>query len=209
MAKIYGQLEKAQLELLASDPGTSGTGMVYYNTATEQMRLKQSFGWISIGDGGGGSSLMWIEDADAPLSAVESNNRVYLFQAGLTQSLYALIRVPSSYTAGKPISLRLGFYTPDTSGTVLIQTVSTLIRSGVDAVTTTANQRTSTNAAATVPAQSQVPSAITLDLTDTAGKINSISVAPNDYIKVSLKRGTDTAVSDARVPVYGTEVTFK
>lgn len=152
---------------------------------------------------------MWVEDSLAPVSDIESNNLVYFFRASAQQSLYALLKVPSGYTAGKPVALRLAFYSPDTSGTALIQSVTTLIRMGVDSVSSTTNQRTSTNAAVTLSGSTQnIPQSLILDLSDSSGKINSVSIAPGDYIKVQLTRGTDTATSDVRVPVFGTEVTF-
>lgn len=160
--------------------------------------------------GGGGGSLQWIEDTDSPIPAVENSNRIYSFAAGITQNLYALIRVPNSYVAGSPINLRMVFYSPDTSGTVLIRAQATLIRTGTDAITSTTNQRTTTNSSVNLAtaALANKPYNVTLDISNTDGTINSVGVSAGDLIRVRLYRDTDTAASDVKVPVYGADVTF-
>jgi hypothetical protein len=50
MAKIYGQLEKAQLEMLASDPSSPVEGMIYYNTTNKTIKLYQGSSWLTIAD---------------------------------------------------------------------------------------------------------------------------------------------------------------
>ena len=164
--------------------------------------------------GGGGGSLSWTEDVDSPTPIVENSNQVYAFQSlttlpgGGAQSLYALVLVPTSYIAGNQIKLKTSFYSPDSSGTALVQSVATLIRTGTDAITSTANQRTSTNTAVTLSAGTvNIPQAVTLDLTSATGTINGVAVAAGNLIQVKLTRGTDTATSDLKLPVYGTEMT--
>lgn len=163
----------------------------------------------SSAGGGGGGSLQWIEDVDAPLPAVENNNQVYQFQAGLSQNLYALIRVPNSYTGGA-INLRMVFYSPDVTGTVLMRAQATLIRTGTDAISSTTNQRTTTNSSVNLAtsALANKPYSTIFDISSTTGQINSTSISAGDLIKVRIYRDTDTATSDVRVPVYGAEVTF-
>lgn len=160
--------------------------------------------------GGGGGSLEWVEDVNAPTPIVEFSNRVYQYQSGLGQGVYALIRVPTSYTVGNPIKLKFGVYSPDSSGTALMQTLATLIRSGTDAMSSTTNQRTSTNTAISLAVGTvNIPQAVVADLTDGSGRINLVAVNPGDFINVELFRGTDTGASDLKVPVYGAEVTFQ
>ena len=48
MAKIYGQLEKAQLELLASAPADAPTGYVFYDTSSDQMKIKTPSGFSTV-----------------------------------------------------------------------------------------------------------------------------------------------------------------
>lgn len=161
----------------------------------------------SGGGGGGGGSLQWIEDINAPLAAIENKTRVYLFNPGSAQELHAAIRVPSSYQAGTQIKILILWYSGDSSGTGLLQSVSTLIRTGVDQVTSTTNQRTSTNSAVTLSAGTQnEPQAVELDLTSASGQINSVSVSAGDLIFVRLTRGTDTATGEIKFLPYAAEV---
>jgi hypothetical protein len=48
MAKIYGQLEKAQLENLAADPASPPTGYVYFNTTSSTFRFYNGSGWKTV-----------------------------------------------------------------------------------------------------------------------------------------------------------------
>lgn len=188
---------------------TRKEGTILYGTDTGKFYRDNGSSLAGLGGGGGGSALMWIEDANAPLALFENNSRVYAFESGLAQLLYATIRVPLSYTAGDPINLRMVYYNADTSGNALITAVATLVRTGTDLMSSTTNQRTSTNAAVTMSGATQnIPQALVLDLTSSTGTINSVAVAAGDIIKVSITRGSDTATSDIKVPVFGAEVTF-
>lgn len=161
--------------------------------------------------GGGGGSLFWVESTNAPTTTVDAANaRVYAFTSGLAQALYAQVRVPSGYIAGNPVSLKTTFYSPDSSGTALVQCVATLVRPGTDAYNSTTNQRTSTNSAVTLGAGTvNIPQAVVCDLSDSTGHVNAVSLAAGNIINVKLTRGTDTAASDLQVPVFGTEVAFQ
>jgi len=158
--------------------------------------------------GGGGGAIRWIEDALAPIPSIENQAQVYLYEAGLTQNLYADIRVPNGYVAGGAINLRLPYYSPNTSGTALIRTQATLIRMGISAITSTTNQRTSTNSAVTLSGAANLVRAVVLDLSSVTGTINSVAIAAGDIIRVRLYRDADTATSDIRALVYGAEVSF-
>ena len=156
----------------------------------------------------GSGSIEWVESSNAPVASIDStNNRVYAYGNGLGQNLYAVIKVPSSY-GGSPIKMKMDFYSPDASGTVLMQTVSTLVRTGVDPYNDSANQRTSTNAAITLTI-SDILLSNTFDLTDSSGKINGITVSPGDLIYLKLTRGTDTATSAVQNLVYGVEMLYQ
>jgi hypothetical protein len=166
---------------------------------------------IGSGGGGGGGSLQWIEDENAPLTDIEYFQRVYKFQVGLAQCLYAGIKVPDSYVAGNPINLILGVYSPGTADFILMQTVSTLIAEGT-AFSSTTNQHTSINAEVELDAPARARMLVSLDLTDGSGLINGVGVAAGDLIKVKLTRtatsGTDSS-EDVRAIVYDAEVTFE
>lgn len=299
MAKIYGQLERAALEVLSSDPAQGVTGRAWWNSTTGQIKIddgavisnvlrndqKCVFGtsgtagnnirfnraasgvlqlvtgadttaegslstalaqlsfkhegytdagkpaagrpgriiwitdlltflgdngtsWNPIGGGGGGSSLNWIESANnAPITDTENNFKVRLFESGQAQKIYAAFKVPTSYTAGRQINLKVPYYSPDSSNTALLSTVATLIRKGTDAVTTTTNQRTSTNTATTLTVANKLLDHV-CDLTDTSGAINSVAVSAGDIILIELTRGTDSSTSDIRGLIESAEVTL-
>lgn len=163
----------------------------------------------SSSGGGGGSSIIWEEQALAPTASWDNNVKLYLFEQGLTQYLYTVIRVPQSYTAGNQINLRALWYSAGTSNNALLQTLTTLIRSEVDAISSTTNQRTSTNAAVTLSAgTANEPQKTVFDLTDASGQVNSVAVSAGDLLIVRLTRGSDTSANDINFVANASEVTF-
>jgi hypothetical protein len=158
--------------------------------------------------GGGGGSLKWIEAANAPVMSVENNAEIYAFEAGLDQYLYADVRIPSGYTAGAQVSLKLTYYTSATSNTGLLTALSTLVRTGTDAITSTTNQRTSTNAAVTFSGSANLLRSVTFDLSSSIGEINSVAIAAGDLVRVRVTRGTDTSTADINALVFGAEPSF-
>lgn len=198
----------------AAKGSAAADGDAYYNTTDDVVRVYQNGVWTDLGSGsgggGGGSSLKWIEGLASALPTYEHGVEAYLFESGGGQSLYALVKVPASYIPGNPINLRTSFYSPDVVGTVLLQAIATLIRTGQDAISSSTNQHTSTNSALdlSTSALADKPYAVDLDLSSSDGEINNVAVSPGDLIKVQLMRGTDTAASDVRALVYGSEVTF-
>lgn len=162
------------------------------------------------GGGGGGSALIWSEPANAPIKDFVNNVDVYLFGAGLAQELYTLIRVPSSYSAGSPIKLLIEWYSADTSGNVLMAAQSTLIRAETDAITSTTNQRTTTNSAVSLAAgTANEPQKVILDVTSTTGQVNSVAVSAGDLLIIRLYRdASDTATGDVNFILNACEATF-
>lgn len=188
--------------------GAAADSNAYYNSTTDRVRVYANGAWANLGSGGGGGSIQWIEDADAPIAAVENKARVYLFESSLGQQLHTVFRIPASYQAGTQISMRALWYSDGTANDVLMQTVATLIRPGTDAITSTTNQRTSTNSAVTLSAGTvDEPQSITLDLTSSNGQINAVGVSAGDLILVTLLRGTDTSTSEVKFLPYASEVT--
>lgn len=197
-----------------------GSGSLLYLVPSGQDRTFQCYAngttagtWDtsnSANSGGGGGSLQWIEDGNSPTPGLDAaENRIYNFDNGAGQLLYAAIKVPKSYSVGDQIFLLLPFYSPDSSGTALMQTVSTLIRPGTDTFSSTTNQRTSTNSAISLGAGTvNIPQMVSFDLTDSSGNINGVPVAASNVIYIALTRGTDTGASDLSVMVYAAEVTF-
>mgnify|MGYP000623770394 CR=1 FL=1 len=194
-----------------STPSTPASGFykVYVKTDGRAYILSPAGIEAGLGGGGGGGSLKFVERGNSPNLEVENFLEVYKFGSGLAQELYAAIRVPHTYASGSPINLRGLIYNGDTSNNILMRTQSTLIRSEVDEVTSTANQRTSTNSAITMSsANDNEPQKVAFDLTSTTGQINSVSVSGGDLIIVRLYRDTDTATGDINFIHLATEVTF-
>lgn len=162
------------------------------------------------GGGGGGSALDWQESGSiAPTPINENNLSVYEFDNGLSQSLYAVLEIPPGYNAGSAIHIYNRIYSPDSTGTLLFQTVTTLIRTGTDPMTSTTNQRTSTNSALTLSGGTvNVPQQVIYDLTDSSGNVNGVAVSAGDILIIQLTRGTDTATSSARCIQGATIPTF-
>lgn len=156
---------------------------------------------IGAGIGGGGAALVWNEsDQAAPQPIVENGISVYSYAPGnIGQALVATLFVPATYNPNSRITISNLVYSPDTTGNLLFHTLSTLIRDGVDAITSTTNQHISSNSAITLSSGTvNVPTRVIYDVTDQNGLINGIAVSPNDLIKVELMRGQDTATSKAR-----------
>lgn len=210
-----GEFKGLRLEnfTVATLPSSSGSaaGRLVFATDSGNVYVDNGSTFKLVGGGGGGGSIQWVEDADAPAASVDNHCQVYSFEDALTQNLYALIKVPSGYSAGSPIKLKVTPYCSDSSGTMLIAAQSTLIRPGTDAISSTTNRRTTTNGAITLSGGTvNVPQAVDLDITSSTGQINSVAVSAGDLILVKLYRdtATDTATGNVLVPVYGAEVTF-
>ena len=166
---------------------------------------------IGAGLGSGGSALTWQESAPVtPNPAIANNIEVYEYAPGnIGQALVAILEVPTGYNMGTPITIYNRVYSGDTSGTVFFQTLSTLIRVGVDKMDSTTNQHISTNVPLTLtPATQWVPTAVQYDITDTGGLMNGVGVSPGDLIIVELLRGADTAPSKAMAIVFATIPSF-
>jgi len=199
---------------VASLAKTAGTALFGAVTLTEGagISITQVGNALTLAatSSGGGGSLQWVEGPSAaPLpETTAQGDQVYQYLAGGGQDLFALVRVPNGYTAGSQIRMRALAYAPGVAGNLLMLTQATLIRTGTDPVTSTTNQRTSTNTAFTVPGTANVPTAIVFDLSSATGQINAVAVAAGDLIRVRLYRDTDTLADDAALPVYGFEVSF-
>lgn len=163
------------------------------------------------GGGGGGGSLKWRAGATdpSPVEEIEFDQDVFKFVAGDGQTLLAIVRVPASYNAGSPISMDMDFYSPSTSNNFQFSTVSTLIRTGTDAVSSTTNQNTSTPAALTNSGAANKLRSITFELSNSTGLINSVAVAAGDEIRIKLTRSAvDTDTADVRMVPDSTQVRF-
>jgi hypothetical protein len=167
-------------------------------------------GTIGGGGGGGGGNFAWRNiGLPAPNETIEYNRFIYkfMFNSG-GQTLGVSFRVPSSYTVGNPISLDLDIYSPSTSGTNLLLMDLFYFASGSAANSPTAT-RTSTNTVVTLSAPANKITKITLDVTDSLGKISGNSVQPNEEIVIYLYRGTDSDTADIRMIPDAAQVRLK
>lgn len=163
---------------------------------------------FGAGGGGGGSALKWYASgAKAPYLTISSNLEVAQFSNGETQEYFAAYRVPASYEAGTQITVKIMSYSANSSGTILMKTLSTLIRTATDVVSSTTNQHTSTTASYTASGTTQNKIVeTTLDITDATGLINSVAVSAGDVILIKLYRDTDTATGEVNLFPYSSEV---
>jgi hypothetical protein len=213
--KIQGADVKTEAELISAGATASSLirdTQIYISANSINKTLDDAIIDGDVSGGGGGGSMKWIEGVPSANVIKEADVEVHTFSladAG-SQFLYAMVRVPTTYQAGKQIKCKIPVYSVDSSGTFLIQSVARLIRTGTDTFSTTANTRTSSNTAITASGANQnKPQAVELDLTSTIGEINAVAVSAGDYIIVRLQRGTDTATSDVRALTYASEVTFR
>jgi len=216
---MAGRIQKQDVKTLTELTNAGGAAsdliqdtQIYVSALSLNKQLSQAIEDGDLSGGGGGGSLQWLEADISPLPAIENQMRVYLYSAASSplQYLDAAIRIPTRYQMGKQIQLRMPFYSPDSSGNVLLQTISYLIRSGTDPVSSTTNSRTSTNSAVTLSSGTvNKPQAVVFDLTSATGQINAVSVSAGDVIRFRLYRNaSDTATSDVRAMVLAAELTF-
>lgn len=208
----------------APDNGDGVDGDFYIDDADDfELYHKESGVWVAQGslkgdtgpagaDGAAGSGAgtpEWYESANSPEKIFESGLEVYHFIPAGAQELYTAIRVPASYSAGDPIHMNILALSVAGSGTILLRAEATLIRSEVDAFTSTTNKRTTTNSAITMDASNDFePQKISLDLSSSIGQINTVDISAGDLIKVRLYRDTDTATENIKFIPTGTEVLF-
>jgi hypothetical protein len=198
---------------------TSGTVTLQVNQAAALIYDAAQSRWVFEGSassgGGGGGSLTWVVPTDGtePISIVEDGAQKYSFEQG--QQLYAAIRVPQSYVAGTQINMYLPWQTTNSSGTVQMNTITTLLRAantgpGTDNFNSTTNQYTDSGTGFAL--DGTYPSKVcgqVCDLTSSTGTINSVAVSPGDLLMVALKRSSgDTLANDIKVAVHATEVKF-
>lgn len=207
-AGTTGDMSDAALADITEEATPAALDFVLGFLATGEIR-KFDVANISSGGGGGGGSLRFVEGANSPIKTFENEIEVYEYEPGMGQALYLAVRVPSTYLAGSPINLRILWTCAATSGDALINAVATLIRSEVDEITSTTNQRTTTNTAITLSATNDLePQKIDLDITDAFGDINGTGVSAGDLIKVKIQESSSTVGSVIKLIPDASEVSF-
>ena len=194
-----------------TDPAAPAASRLRVYNKGQNMFSREPGGAVSPlggGAGGGGGGANWVGDA---LEAEEFNEAVRQFAQSDTQQLDLYVKVPQGYLTGRQIQMFLGFYSPDTANDVRLQTVTSLIRKGQDAVDSSTNQHTANTGDLTLSAPANEYREGTVDLTDASGLINGAAVTAGDLLRVELTReapaGTE-ATSDVRFIPSSTEVKF-
>lgn len=168
--------------------------------------------WQSFGSGGGGGGGANWQPVDglAPIEGLEYGEKTLQFDQGAGQAVNLMIKVPASYVAGSPIKMRVSHFSPSNANNFKFQTLATLIRNNVDAITTTTNQRTSTNGDVLNTLANKLVQ-VEYDLTSTSGQINAVNVSAGDLILVRLSRVAPSGAEDTdivRAIPSSTEVSF-
>ena len=146
----------------------------------------------------------------SPIDTYEFTDYALLFSQGAGQQIMMFVRVPVEYLTGTQITMRVAQYSPGTSNFVKFQAVASLVRKGVDAINSIANQYVSTNGDQPL-STSNLYNDVTYDLTTTTGTINGVSINPGDLIAVTFTRVAPTGIEDAndlRMVPGTTEILF-
>lgn len=196
---------------------TASNGQWCFATDTKVMYQVIDTLLSPAGSGGGGGSLVWNLGGSTPaVYEVVDGFDFHSFDFESLQEIYAIIAVPSTYRAGKPIKLKGGqFFCNTSAGKVFFKTQTALIKSN-SVLGTYPNIRTSTNTVVTVNAVANTNNSVgDLDLTSTIGEINSVAVVAGDKLRVRLYRdnaseagGAGPASADARLLSTSLELTF-
>lgn len=167
----------------------------------------QAFG--SGGGGGGGANWQPVSGA-APTPDFEYDERIWKFEQGALQALTLWVKVPSSYLAGSPISLKLNHYSPSSTLNYKFLSTATLVRKGIDAITTSTNQRVSSNSDVVNTLSNQLTE-VTYDLSSSLGVVGAQAVSPGDILKVVVQRVAPAGsedLADLRFIPSSTEISF-
>lgn len=163
--------------------------------------------WSDPTGGGGGSGIVWVADeSQAAEEAYEFGQKVWKFDASAAYICRTRIMVPDSYQPGNQIKMKIAVYTPSTSGTLIPQTNTYLVREGTDAINSTTNSHIDSAATITNGSPAYRLNDCELDLTDASGLINGVAVSPGDMLNIGFTRDylTDTDTAAMRM-VPGTE----
>lgn len=207
----FNYLDVDEVDSPAAEPGSPSADRqrLFYRDGV--LYLKNSSGVktpVGSGGGGGGGAVWKPSEAVGSIAEFEFGNEIHKFTPSEGQKSVIWIKVPDTYVAGRQINASFNAYSPGTSGTWLLQTVATLIRTGTDAVSSTTNQRTSGNTAVTNDATANKLKAVIADITSSSGQINSVGVQPGDLIKIEISRPSGTDTEDTRFIPSSTEFKF-
>jgi len=182
----------------AQRPGSPAAGMLRFNSDLSAFEGYKSGAWGALGGGGGGGGgANWQpSNGVGPIESNEYDEKVWLYQAGAGQKLVLWFKVPEGYSAGTQIKARLGFYSPAITNNFKIRLTATLIRSGLDAITSTTNQNIINTADILNATTANKLQVLNFDLTSSIGQINSVAISKNDMIKLELTRVAPIGTED-------------
>ncbi len=209
----HGDMEYADLEDLGADPANPVAGKQRVYIKNGVMYFRDDLGSVTpvgSGGGGGGGAAWYPQPGNAPLEDTENGEKVFLFESGLAQVCTLWLKVPSSYLAGSPVTMKLGAYSEAAANAFLLKATATLVRKNVDAVDSVTNQHASTNTALTNTVSKQYRE-LNIDLSSGGGALNSVAISPGDLIRIELTRqvgGSDTDTTDVRFIPSATEIQF-
>ena len=141
-------------------------------------------GGASGGGGGGGAGAEWAGDA---LEFEEFNQKVWSFTDAFDQTLTVFVKVPEDILITGLVNMLAHFYSPSAADEWRFQLTTTLLKEGVDPIDDTTNQNVNATTDFVNAVAKQIRK-VELNLTDSAGKINSIAVESGDLLKLELVR---------------------
>ena len=162
---------------------------------------------VGSGAGGGGGGADWKGDA---LEVTEFDQKTWQFAQGGGQKMSLYVKVPQGYLTGRQIKMFLGAYSPSAADQWKLQTVTSLVRKGQDAINSSANQNTA-NSGDITNDQANEFREVSFDLTTALGQVNGFAVNPGDLLRVELTRivpGGTEDTADIRMIPTTTEVKF-
>lgn len=192
---------------------TASDGQLCFATDTQVMYQIVDNELVPLGAGGGGVSLKWNKDTNAPVTEYVDGFELESFSNLESNELYATLIVPASYRPGKPIKLvGAQFFCASTTGNVFFKAQTALVNSGL-VLGSYPNLHNSTNAQVTVPGVSNTLASVgEVDLTDSLGRINLVTVNPGDKLRIRFFRDTAnetlTAAAPARLIADAVEPAF-
>lgn len=135
-------------------------------------------------------SLKWeLSGSISPEKTNQDGLVFFDFDKESNQEIYAFFAIPQNYTTGNQIKIINGLYfCSQNTGKVFIKSITSLINSNTT-LGTYSNSHNSVNVEQTVNAISNKANINPdIDLTDSDGKINGVSVAVGDILRIKLFR---------------------
>jgi hypothetical protein len=212
-----------------NDPASTNDSTQGYLVGSKWFNVSSDFIWMCIdstpgaaiwkqidaagGAGGGGSSLKWVSDQNAPIHEILFGSEIKSFDSVSGQEIYATIKVPSSYEQGTPIFLRgLTFFSVSTTGEVAFNCITALVRDGNVFGVFDDTHASALPAFAVGGVVNQMVLLDDIDLTDATGQINLSPIQSGDTLLIKLFRDiaieSPSASEDAKVLIDALEPVF-